>query len=164
MISDMEQLAAKTLPRLGRHSVKENSCACCAALSVTWLAGDAGYELPPLRQALIHTSRSMCRSHSAWGIALILTGALSGCAVFNTYEKCGIYGCPGDAKITADIETQFSRRLDLEPNAITVQTLDHVVYLYGLVSSSLEIYTAESIVRKDPDVTGVVNSMVAQTR
>jgi osmotically-inducible protein OsmY len=54
--------------------------------------------------------------------------------------------------------------LDLEPNAIAVQTLDHVVYLYGLVSSSLEIYTAESIARRVPGVTGVVNSMVAQTR
>jgi osmotically-inducible protein OsmY len=54
--------------------------------------------------------------------------------------------------------------LELEPNAITVQTLDRVVYLYGVVSSSLEIGTAESIARKVPNVKGVVNSVVAQTR
>jgi osmotically-inducible protein OsmY len=106
----------------------------------------------------------MCRSICALAFVLILTGALSGCAVYNTYEKCGFYGCPGDAKITADIRAQFRQRLDLEPNAITVQTLDHVAYLYGMVSSSLEIGTAESIARKVPGVTGVVNSMVAQTR
>jgi len=106
----------------------------------------------------------MCRSLCALAFVLILTGALSGCALYNTYEKCGFYGCPGDAKITADIRVQFRQRLDLEPNAITVQTLDHVVYLYGVVSSSLEIDTAESITRKVPGVTGVVNSMVAQTR
>jgi osmotically-inducible protein OsmY len=112
----------------------------------------------------IHPLISMRRSLCALAFVLILTGTLSGCAVYNTYEKCGIYGCPADAKITADILAQFSKRLDLEPNAITVQTLDHVVYLYGVVSSSLEIDTAESIARKVPGVTGVVNSMVAQTR
>jgi osmotically-inducible protein OsmY len=95
---------------------------------------------------------------------LILTGVLSGCAAYNTHAKCGFYGCPGDAKITANVLAKFSQRLDLEPNAITVQTLDHVVYLYGLVSSSLEISTAESIARKVPGVTGVVSSVAAETR
>ena len=95
---------------------------------------------------------------------VIPTGVLSGCALYNTYEKCGVRGCPGDTEITAEVQAQFSHRLDLEPNAITVQTLDHVVYLYGVVSSSLEIGTAESIARKVPHVRGVVNSVVAQTR
>jgi osmotically-inducible protein OsmY len=94
----------------------------------------------------------------------MLTAVLSGCAVYNTYKKCGFYGCPGDATITAAILVRFSQHLELEPNAITVQTLDHVVYLYGVVSSSLEIYTAESIARDVSGVKGVVNSMVAQTR
>jgi osmotically-inducible protein OsmY len=39
-----------------------------------------------------------------------------------------------------------------------------MAYLYGVVSSSLEIDTAESIARKVPGVQGVVNSVVAQTR
>jgi osmotically-inducible protein OsmY len=106
----------------------------------------------------------MRRSPCALAFVLILTGVLSGCAAYKTYENCGLHGCPGDATITADVLAKFNERLDLEPNAITVQTLDHVVYLYGLVSSSLEISTAESIARKVPGVTGVVNSMAAETR
>ena len=89
----------------------------------------------------------------------VLSGALSGCALYSTYEKCGFHGCPGDAKITADILSQFNQHSDLEPNAITVQTLDHVVYLHGLVSSGLEIDTAESIARAAPGVTRVVSSI-----
>lgn len=115
-------------------------------------------------RAPVHTRISMRRSLGALAIVLILTGALCGCAVYNTYEKCGFHGCPGDAKITADVLAQFNQRWDLEPNAITVQTLDHVVYLYGVVSSGLEVDTAESIARRVPGVTRVVNSMVAQTR
>jgi osmotically-inducible protein OsmY len=89
---------------------------------------------------------------------------MSGCAVYNTFEKCGVRGCPGDADITAEILLRFSKQQDLEPNTITVQTLDHVVYLYGLVSSNLEIGTAESIAREVPGVTEVVSSVVAMTR
>lgn len=107
---------------------------------------------------------NMRGSFCALALVVNLSGALSGCAVYNTYEKCGLYGCRDDANITADINAQFRKRLDLEPNAIKVQTLDHVVYLYGLVSSSLEINTAESIAAKVPGVTEVVSSIGAQTR
>jgi osmotically-inducible protein OsmY len=115
-------------------------------------------------RSAIRLSIEMERLVLVLAFAFVAGAALPGCAVYNTYEKCGIYGCSGDEKITAAVLEQFSHRLDLEPNAITVQTLDHVVYLYGLVSSSLEISTAESIARKVPHVRGVVNSVVAQTR
>lgn len=91
----------------------------------------------------------------------LLAGALSGCALSNAFEKCGFSGCPGDTKITADVRSQFSRCSFLEPNAINVQTLDHVVYLNGAVVSGLEISTAESIARQVPDVRRVINSIVA---
>jgi osmotically-inducible protein OsmY len=91
---------------------------------------------------------------------LIMTGALSGCAVYDTYEKCGFHGCPGDAKITADVRSQFNQCSFLESNAIKVQTLNHVVFLGGVVASGLEIDTAGSIARSVPDVVEVVNSMV----
>ena len=112
----------------------------------------------------LRTVTSMCRSFRTLILIASLTGILSGCAVYTAYEKCGLYGCADDAKITADIKARFSKRLDLEPNVITVQTLDHVVYLYGVVSSSLEISTAESIAPNVPGVTGVVSSVGAQTR
>jgi len=93
----------------------------------------------------------------ALAFALILTGALSGCA---TYNKCGIDGCRGDAKITANVEAQFDQYPELGgPNSIHVQTLDHVVYLSGLVSAGIESRTAESVAREVPDVSRVVNSV-----
>ena len=95
---------------------------------------------------------------------LFLTAALSGCALYQTYEKCGFRGCPGDAIITATVVSQLDRCSFMEPNAVNVQTIDHVVYLNGVVRSSLEISTAESIADQVPGVARVVNSMVAFTR
>jgi osmotically-inducible protein OsmY len=100
------------------------------------------------------------RTFCAWAFILILTGALSGCALYNTYEKCGLHGCPGDTKITADVLAQLNQCLFLEPNAISVQTLDHVVFLNGVVRSDLEIDAAESIARSVPGVARVLNSVV----
>jgi osmotically-inducible protein OsmY len=98
-------------------------------------------------------------------LALGLGGALSGCAMYDTYQKCGVRGCPGDAQITAQIESQINQRGNLESTAITVQTLDHVVYLYGVVSSGLEISDTESIARSVPGVREVINSMaISQSR
>lgn len=97
-------------------------------------------------------------------LGLVLAGVLSGCTLFDTYAKCGFHGCPGDAQITDQIQSRFREHPELEPTAIRVQTLDHVVYLSGLVSSSLEIAAAESIARQVPGVKDVVNSVVAMTR
>ena len=76
---------------------------------------------------------------------LILIGALPGCA---TYEKCGIEGCPSDHKITANVQAAFNQYPELgEPNSISVQTLNHVVYLSGGVSQGEMRDTAESVAR-----------------
>jgi osmotically-inducible protein OsmY len=76
-------------------------------------------------------------------IALLLMGALPGCA---TYRNCGLRGCPGDAKITAAVQMQLAQYPVLEaPNSVRVQTLDRVVYLYGLVDTDLERQLAESV-------------------
>jgi osmotically-inducible protein OsmY len=94
---------------------------------------------------------------------VILTATLSGCALYHTYGKCGLHGCPGDAQITAAVLSRFSQQPDLEPNVVYVQTLDHVVYLRGLVSSGLEIDTAESLARSVPGVKSVVSSIGVST-
>lgn len=62
---------------------------------------------------------------------LVIGGVLSGCA---TFEKCGFTGCPGDAEITAEVKALYAEHPELG-TSITVQTLDHVVYLYGLVNT-----------------------------
>lgn len=56
-------------------------------------------------------------SLSALAFGLVLTDVLSGCAVYSTYEKCGLHGCPGDEEITAQIMSQFREHPELEPNA-----------------------------------------------
>jgi osmotically-inducible protein OsmY len=89
---------------------------------------------------------------------LSLAGLLPGCAADN---KCGWGGCPGDAQITANLQSQLSRHPDLEGvNSIDVQTLDHVVYLSGEVSSGPMRATAEAIARKTPGVTRVEDTIV----
>ncbi len=89
--------------------------------------------------------------------ALIVVGILSGCA---TYRTCGFGGCPGDATITANVQALFAQHPTLEaPNLIDVQTLDHVVYLYGLVDTEMERQLAESLALETPGVARVVNSV-----
>ena len=100
---------------------------------------------------------SRSKLHCTLTFALVLTGALPGCAV---YGKCGFDGCPGDAKITAEVRALFNQHPVLEPpNLINVQTLNHVVYLYGLVDTDLESEIAESVARQAPGVVKVVNSI-----
>lgn len=88
--------------------------------------------------------------------ALTLAGVLCGCA---GYPKCDGATCSGDAQINAKIQAQFAQDPEIEPNAITVQTLDHKVYLYGEVASVLEIDKAKSIANHVPGVTEVVSSV-----
>ena len=97
------------------------------------------------------------KQFSALAISVVLAGALSACAV---YKKCGVAGCPGDAAITAEVQTLFDRHAVLEPpNLLHVQTLDHVVYLTGLVDTDLERQIAESVALEVPGVARVVNSI-----
>jgi len=89
-------------------------------------------------------------------VALILMG-LTGCA---TYEKCGLEGCPGDAKITAKVQAALNQHADLgPPDSIRVQTLNHVVYLNGLVDDGLAKRSAVTITKQVAGVTTVVNNI-----
>jgi osmotically-inducible protein OsmY len=102
--------------------------------------------------------KSICRGpFLGFAGALLLVSALSGCA---TYGKCGVEGCPGDAKITSDVRAGFDQHPDLQGiNSIQVQTVNHVVYLTGEVSDGLEARIAESIARQTQGVTQVENSI-----
>jgi osmotically-inducible protein OsmY len=90
-------------------------------------------------------------------LAACLAWALAGCA---PYEKCGFAGCPGDAQITADVHALFDRHPELGPSGLlSVQTLDGVVYLYGVVNTDLVREWAESIALQARGVRKVVNSL-----
>ena len=87
----------------------------------------------------------------------LLLAALSGCAA---YQKCGVGGCPGDAEITAAVQAAYGQHADLQPpNMINVQTINRVVYLYGLVATDLQRQIAESVAQQVPNVAKVVNSI-----
>jgi osmotically-inducible protein OsmY len=91
---------------------------------------------------------------------LSLAAALSGCAAISVYRSCGVGGCPGDATVTRAVNELFTQHPVLEaPNLIDVQTLNHVVYLYGLVDTDLQRQLAESVARGAPGVTRVVNTI-----
>jgi len=101
------------------------------------------------------------KQHGTITFALILTGCLSGCA---TYEACGFRGCAGDAEIRANIQASIDHNPALGPNLITVQTLDHVVYLYGLVDTDFERQLAESAALDTPGAARVVSSIAVNNR
>jgi osmotically-inducible protein OsmY len=95
--------------------------------------------------------------HSLLTFAVVLAVALSGCAA---YRKCGFEGCAGDAKIAAEVRALFQQHPVLQPpNLLTVQTLNHVVYLYGLVDTDYEREIAELVALQAPGVAKVVNSI-----
>jgi osmotically-inducible protein OsmY len=87
----------------------------------------------------------------------LLIGTLSGCA---TYHKCGFGECAGDSKITAAVNASIRNYPSLEaPNVVRVQTIDHVVYLYGQVDTDLQRLMAQDVALAVPGVTRVVNSI-----
>jgi osmotically-inducible protein OsmY len=93
----------------------------------------------------------------AWPVYIMLMGTLSGCA---TIEKCGLEGCAGDRKISAQVEALLNAHPEFgPPGSISVETLNGVVYLDGVVQGGLEKRDIESIVRQASGVKKVVNGV-----
>jgi osmotically-inducible protein OsmY len=100
------------------------------------------------------TSRHM---NTAFMGALFLSVMLTGCA---TSGKCRIAGCPSDAEITAKVQAALDQRADLgPPGTITVQTVNHVVYLSGMVSVNSMRRAAADVARRVRGVTQVENTI-----
>jgi osmotically-inducible protein OsmY len=105
------------------------------------------------REQAVSGYRRLCASASA----LILAGALGACAA---YEKCGFGGCPGDAQLEASVRAAFEQHAELgPPNLLNIQSVDHVVYLYGLLDTDFQRQMAESVAHQVPGVTKVINSI-----
>jgi osmotically-inducible protein OsmY len=86
-----------------------------------------------------------------------LAGALGGCATFEDRDPAVRND---DAAITKNVQAQLNQYAALgAPNSIGVQTVDHVVYLNGLVDGGLEKRSAAAEVEKVPGVTQVVNNI-----
>lgn len=95
------------------------------------------------------------KSLHASALAFILIAALSGCA---TYNKCGLEGCPDDAKITADVKAQLAQHAEIG-SRVDVQTINGVVYLNGLVGEGTQRQTAMTVASNTPGVVKVVNNL-----
>ena len=93
----------------------------------------------------------------ALAFAILLAGSLPGCA---TFRKCGFNGCPGDSDITVQVNALLAQHPPLQaPNLLHVQTVDHVVYLNGLVDTEYQRLLAQSVALEAPGVSRVVNSI-----
>jgi osmotically-inducible protein OsmY len=93
----------------------------------------------------------------ALAFGCFLANAVAGCAA---YEKCGFQGCPGDAQLSVEVQALIAQHPALRPpNLIYVQTLDHVVYLNGMVNTGAERMLAEAVARTAPGVRRVVDSI-----
>jgi|SRR5450631_1440106 osmotically-inducible protein OsmY len=89
--------------------------------------------------------------------ALFLTGILPGCA---DLRQSGSKNGAADAAITAEVEARLNEMPDLgPPGSVRVETLDHVVYLNGLVDGGLEKRMAEADALQAAGVTEVVNNI-----
>lgn len=109
------------------------------------------------QQALISRDPSVWKPRHAFVCALLLAGAVPGCAA---YRQCGFHGCPGDAKISAEVQALFDQHPSLEaPNQVYVQTLNQVVYLSGLVDTPFQRRLAESVALEATGVTRVVSTI-----
>jgi osmotically-inducible protein OsmY len=103
----------------------------------------------------------MSSPRSLFLMSAISTAAmLTGCSTVDTFRKCGVAGCPGDAGISAKVESQFDLYTALQPpNLIRVQTFDRVVYLTGIVNTTLVRDLAGSVAAQVPGVPHVINSI-----
>jgi osmotically-inducible protein OsmY len=88
-------------------------------------------------------------------LAAAVLVSLVGCA---SLAPCGIKGCPDDRRITAQVRGLLDEHDDLgAPNLVTVQTVDRVVYLNGLVETPYQKELATALARQAPGIVRVVN-------
>ena len=89
-------------------------------------------------------------------LALAATTSLSAHAAIGHQSR-------DDAKIEAEVEASIDAHPALgSAFLIDVQSIDHVVYLHGLVDSFQEKWLVQSIATQTPGVARVVNSIEMQ--
>jgi osmotically-inducible protein OsmY len=88
--------------------------------------------------------------------AALAAVALSSCT---NARKCDTAACAGDAQISASLDKWLSDNKAFQPNAVTVQTINGTVYLYGIVDTQLQKNLIDEQARNTPGVKSVVNSI-----
>lgn len=93
----------------------------------------------------------------ASALFVFLTAGIAGCA---SIDSQGLKGGSGDRLITSNVETLLGEHPEFgPPGAITVQTFNGIVYLYGQVDAGLEKRNAGDIAHQAGGVMKVVNSI-----
>ncbi|HMK86668.1 MAG TPA: BON domain-containing protein [Steroidobacteraceae bacterium] len=105
-------------------------------------------------------SRPVSALRSAWVGSGALLAALGGCA---TFGHCGLAGCPEDARITGEVRALYDENPALEaPSSISVQTVDGVVYLKGIVGTPYMRELAGSLALEAKGATRVANLIAVE--
>jgi osmotically-inducible protein OsmY len=98
-------------------------------------------------------------------IAVGLAAALSGCATFQAGQKCESGGCGSDAQTSAAVEQSLDLHPELgAPGDLRVETINHVVYLNGMVYTDLQRDIANSIALMASNNAPIVNSIAVNDK
>jgi osmotically-inducible protein OsmY len=80
-------------------------------------------------------------------------------------QKCESAGCGSDAQISAAVEQSFARHPELgAPGDLRVETLNHVVYLNGIVYTDSQRAIADSIALMASNNARIVNSIAVNDK
>ncbi|HZX89264.1 MAG TPA: BON domain-containing protein [Rudaea sp.] len=96
----------------------------------------------------------------AAALALLTLLSLAGCAS----QKCTPANCADDAAITARIEAALRANAAIASWDIRVQTINHTVYLYGIVDTNVQRSFIEETAHEAAGVEKVVNSISIKGR
>ncbi|MBS0583692.1 MAG: BON domain-containing protein [Proteobacteria bacterium] len=92
----------------------------------------------------------------------LLLAQLCACTAYEAYRKCGFAGCPGDREIATQIEARCAGRRGSASGTSQVQSLDHVVYLYGLVDTDPERVRVEEVASRASGGLKIVDSIAVR--
>jgi len=97
----------------------------------------------------------------AAALAALTLPSLIGCAA---RHKCEANACADDAAITAKIQAALYANAAIATWDIQVQTINHTVYLYGLVDTNVQRAFIDETAHKTEGVEKVVNSISIRGR
>ena len=84
---------------------------------------------------------------------LVILSALAGCAA----ETCNDHPCSASEKLIEAVRASIHQHSELLTDQIRVEAEDGTVYLYGLVSTNVELVELEKAAKSTPGVKKVVN-------
>ena len=96
-----------------------------------------------------------------YGRRIVVAISLAGCAA---QRKCDANSCADDAAITAQIQAALYANKAIATWDIQVQTINHTVYLYGLVDTNVQRAFIDETAHKTPGVEKVVDSISIRGR